>query len=348
MNKELKHLIHSKIIQRPLGIENRLVFLENKIEKSINSGKKRFEKLLKEIDEKYPPKSVTRGSFDGITAIVFDTAFELYFIGNNSALFVELQGLLERFCFNALTDLLPVNDVAKEIVIDSYEKKTLRDFAPYFKTLGLWNDSEVKFALKLTTIRNGIAHKNGQLVSKHLFDGKQSHPESIHEITSKVDCIPYILSSIELIAKASQAATPAFIKNPRFKARIEKYSSIIGSINNMFCYREFINLPRDIKEVSINDIFAPVMLIGCKELGEKLTKYKIELFDFHNNINQDDEKAKKSYEKLGELAKSIFELMRTDLNIDGDASIFKEPKLIDLKEIKKEKEKLATTKAKKS
>lgn len=345
MNKELNHLIDFKIIQRPLGIENRLAFLERKIEKSINSGKKRFEKLLKEIDEKYPPKSVQRGSFDGITAIVFDTAFELYFIGNNSALFVELQGLIERFCFNALADLLPVNDVAKEIVIDSYEKKTLRDFAPYFKTLGLWNDSEVKFALKLTTIRNGIAHKNGQLVSKHLFDGKQSHPESIHEITSKVDCIPYILSSIELIVKASQAATPSFIKNPRFKARIEKYSSIIGSINNMFCYREFINLPRDIKEVSINGILAPVMLIGSEELGKKLIIYKIELLDFHNNLNQDDEKAKKNYEILGKLAKSIFELMRTDLNIDGDASIFKELKLIDLKEIKKEK--LAATTVKK-
>ena len=107
MNKELKQLIDSKIIQSPLGIENRLAFLENKIEKGINSGKKRYKKLLKEIDNKYPPKSISRGLFDGITAVVFDTAFELYFIGNNSALFIELQGLLERFCFNALTDLLP-------------------------------------------------------------------------------------------------------------------------------------------------------------------------------------------------------------------------------------------------
>jgi hypothetical protein len=40
--------------------------------------------------------------------------------------------------------------------------------------------------------------------------------------------------------------------------------------------------------------------------------------------------------------------MRTDLNIDGDASFFKEPKLIDIKEIKKEKQKLTSTKTNKS
>ena len=46
-----------------------------------------------------------------------DSAFELYFIGNNSALFIELQGLLERFCIDRSADFIAVNDEAKKIVV---------------------------------------------------------------------------------------------------------------------------------------------------------------------------------------------------------------------------------------
>ena len=52
------------------------------------------------------------------------------------------------------------------IVNDGFEKKTLKDIAPYFKMFEVWEESDVKFALKLTQIRNGIAHKNGKKLHK--------------------------------------------------------------------------------------------------------------------------------------------------------------------------------------
>ena len=333
--KEIKQLIQKKIIDTPLGIENRMTYLEEKIAKSIEPGKKRFNKLLIAIDSEFPPKTPKRGAIDGITAITFDTAFELYFTGNNSALLIELQGILERFCNNALCDLLPIDNNSQQIIVDAFEKKTLMDFAPYFKQLNIWDDIDVKFALKLTTIRNGIAHKNATLVSKHLNDGKQEHHSSIHEITTKTDCIPYFIDTLKLIYKASKAAEPSFIQNPRFKARYEKYMSSIGPIYNMFCYPDFINLPKVPKELSLNDFFAPIFLIATNNLSDELKKYKSKIIDFHNDLNTNDDEAQRLYKDLSESALKITSLMRDELKIDAGVDVFKEPKLITIQEIKK-------------
>jgi hypothetical protein len=161
--KEYIDLLEKRLYVKETGIENRLKEVQETIEQSIEPGKKRFQKLEKELDKIFPPKSIKRGSADGITYFLFDSAFELYFIGNNSALFIELQGLLERFCINKACEFIAVDDVAMKILKDTFSKKTLNDIAEYFKTISLWSEEEVKFARKLTQIRNGIAHKNAEL-----------------------------------------------------------------------------------------------------------------------------------------------------------------------------------------
>jgi hypothetical protein len=338
--KEIKKLIQKKLIDSPLSIENRLPYLEEKIAMSIEPGKKRFKKLIKSIDVEFPPKSPIRGAMDGIAAVTFDTAFELYFTGNNSALLIELQGILERFCNNALCDLLPIDNLSQKVIVDSFEKKTLMDFAPYFKQLEIWDENDVKFALRLTSIRNGIAHKNALLVSKYLNDGKQKHFSSIHEITSKTDCIHYIIETLKLILKASKAAEPSFIRNPRLKARYERYISLIGPIYNMFCYPEFLNLPIITKELSLNDSFAPIFLIAGKDLSDELIMFKSNIILFHKSLNENESEAKRLYEGLSDSANKITILMREELKIDADKNIFNEPKLITVQEIKELKTKL--------
>jgi hypothetical protein len=335
--KELSNLIEKKIIQRSLNVENRLIELQSKLEKELKKGDKRYKKLISEIDKIFPPKTQKRGFFDGIASIVFDTAFELYFIGNNSALIIELQGLLERFCLNAIIDLIPINEITKEIVSDGFEKKTLKDISPYFKTLGVWDDSDVKFALKLTQIRNGIAHKNGKLVSKHLGNGQQSHPESIHEMTAKIDVIPFILSTMELIIKATKVAEPEFLKNPRLRARYDTYLSIIGGISNMYCHPEIIHMPKHIKDLYLNDQFSKIYLIGQKDLRDELSNLKIEIIDFHDSLGSDDEKAKGLHKEISERIEKVFLLMKEDLAIDAKPDFFKRPKSIDIKEALKRK-----------
>lgn len=330
-SKELSSLINNKILQRSLKTEERLIELRQKLEKELKKGDKRYEKLINEIDKTYPPKSAKRGYFDGISSIVFDTAFELYFIGNNSALFIELQGLLERFCLNALIDLIPINEITKEIVDDGFGKKTLKDIAPYFKKLNAWDESDVKFALKLTQIRNGIAHKNGEIVSKYLGDGKQSHPETIHELTSKIDIIPYILSTMDLIIKSTKLAEPEFLQNPRLRSRYETYLNIIGNLSNMYCHPEIIHMPEHIKDLYLNEQFSKIYLIGSKELREKLSSIKIDIMKFHNLLGVDDKKAELSHNKLASTIESIYELMKKDLSIDADPKFFQKPKSLEIK-----------------
>ena len=336
-SKELSNLIEKKIIRRSLNVEDRLFELQNKLQKELKKGDKRYNKLTTEIDKKFPPKTAKRGYFDGIASIVFDTAFELYFIGNNSALIIELQGLLERFCLNAIIDLIPINELTKEIVNDGFEKKTLKDIAPYFKMLKVWEEADVKFALKLNQIRNGIAHKNGKIVSKYLNDGKQNHPESIHEITAKVDVIPYILSTMELIIKATKVAEPEFLKNPRLRARYESYLNIMGGLSNMYCYPEIIHMPAHIKDMYLNDQFSKIYLIGQKKLREELPKLKIKLLDFHESLGNDDDKAKDLHDEISKIIEKVFELMKEDLAIDAKPDFFKKPKSIDIKEALKRK-----------
>jgi hypothetical protein len=335
--KEYIDLLEKRLYVKETGIENRLKEVQETIEQSIEPGKKRFQKLEKELDKIFPPKSVKRGSADGITYFLFDSAFELYFIGNNSALFIELQGLLERFCINKACEFIAVDDVAMKILKDTFSKKTLNDIAEYFKTISLWSDEEVKFARKLTQIRNGIAHKNAELVSKSIGDGQKSLITSIDEMTKKIDAVPYIITTIELIIKIADGTKPSYFSNPRFRGRLEAYSSVIGMVMNLFCDNEFIALPNPIKFTMLNRIFGKTYLLGSKILRDKIGEYKSKIIDFQDLLGVEEVKAKLLHQELIKLGVEIYDEMRKDLEVDGDSKIFVKPPPIeiDFKRIKR-------------
>lgn len=333
--KELIDLLEKKLYIKPVGIENRLKEVQESIEKSIEPGKKRFLELQKELDKKFPPNTASRGAADGITYFLFDSAFELFFIGNNSALFIELQGLLERFCINKACDFIAVDDRAKEILEDAFSKKTLKDIADYFKTISLWSPEDVKFALRLTEIRNGIAHKNTELVSRKLGDGKQSLMTSIDEITKKANAIPWIIQTIELIVKIADVTKPAFFSNPRFRGRLEAYSSIIGMVLNLFCDSEFIALPNQVKFTMLNRLFGKSFLLGSEKLRDLLGDFKNKVIIFHDLLSVEEEKSKELHKELIKLGCDIFDEMRKDLDVDGDSSVFVKPSPIDFSRVKK-------------
>ena len=334
--KEIIKLLEEKLYVKPIGIEHRLQDVAVNIQNNIEPGKKRFDELLIEIDKKWPPKTVIRGAADGLTYFLFDNIFELYYIGNNSALFIELQGLLESFCIDKSCEFLAVNEEARQILMDAFSKKTLNDVADYFKSISFWTDDEVKFAKKLTAIRNGIAHKNIELVSKKLGDGKQQSRSSIDDLTKKTNVIPYVLKTIELLMKISEAAKPSFFKNPRFISRVEAYSNIIGRIFNLFCDVEFINLPNEVKFTMINRMFGRAVLLSSEKLSDFLTEFQKKVIEFHDSLGVDDKKGDILHSELINLSHNIFEEMRINLKIDGDPSIFIKPTLIDINDVKKE------------
>ena len=273
----------------------------------------------------------------------FDTAYSLYLLNNNSALIIELQGILERYCLNALNDILPINDIAKSIISDAFDKKTLKDIACYFKDWSLWNDDDVKFALDLTNLRNGIAHKNAELVSRSKLvgsNGQNRHPESIHSLMSKVDCSGYIVRTLELIIKASGLATPSFIKQPRLCARYQLYTSLIGELYNLFLTNPYAQKGNPLLETYINERLAKVYLVGSEELVDYLQEYRKKVLLFHQSLEQgNEEKSRMLHSEFGTLLNNILTAMRKDLNVDfPNKEMLEEPSLVDIKQYLKTNE----------
>jgi len=335
--KEAKQLLIHKIADKPLDVRDRLHAIVNDIEKSLKSKEEKISKLTKEIDEKYPPLSTSRGLYDAISAMTFDTVHSLYLLNNNSALIIELQGLLERFCLNALSDLLPINDIARSIIEDAFDKKTLKDIAEYFKMWNLWDDEDLIFALELTKLRNGIAHKNTEIVSRSKLvnsNGQNRHMESIHTLMAKVDCSVYIVRTMELIIKASGLASPSFIKQPRLYARYQIYTSLIGELYNLFLDNPYAQNENPLLETYINERLAKVYIIGSDELVLQLKKYREKVLLFHKALEYGkEEESLKLYSEFGDLLTSILQTMRKDLNVDfPNREMIKKQSLIDIEQ----------------
>lgn len=331
--QELFKFLEENLYIKDRGTAHKLTQVENNIVNSIEVGKKRFKKLLAQIDVSFPPETTIRGAVDGLTYYLFDNAFTLYFVGSNSALFVELQGLLERFCGNKVTEFLAVNDKSKEILDDAFEKKTLTDFAEYFKTISYWDNEDVSFAKKLTNIRNGIAHKNAKRLSKYFHDGNLKTLSELETLIREIDMIPYIIQTVNLIIKVTDTNKPYYLQNPRFEARLEAYSSISGMITNLFCDPEYIHLPRHIKFVLLNRLFARTTLLSSDKLRGLLNNYKDKVIDFHEQLNKNEIKMKQLWNDLVLLVAEIIEEMRANLNVDGDSHIFQVPLVTRLEEI---------------
>lgn len=342
-NKEIQQVKQAKLIDRTMDFKNRLKYIQEEIYKNITKGEDMFDKLNSALDANFPLNSPDRGFVDAIVILALDTTLELLFLNKNKSLIVELQGAIERFCINALCDILPINTTtARDVISQMIDKKNLADVAPYFEILGLWDKKDVKFAQRLTKLRNGIAHKNAETVSKCLSDGKQKHFASIDSITEKMDCIPYIVDVLKLIVKISFAITNPIDKNPRLQARFNRYLSSIGMLAGLFCIPDLMTMPKDLKDFYLIEFFAPLYLVSAGTLNEKLKGYHIKVVDFHDSLGTDDTQAVQLHSELCDLCNEIFSLMQSELKIDFDRNLLEDkPKNITMEEIRQIKEKQA-------
>ncbi|MCF8294849.1 MAG: hypothetical protein K9I34_02200, partial [Bacteroidales bacterium] len=131
----------------------------------------------------------------------------------------------------------------------------------------------------------------------------------------------------------------AFFSHPRFKGRLEAYSSVLGMVMNLFCDSEFIALPNEVKFTMLNRIFGKTYLLGSESLREKIGEYKNRIIPFHDLLGVNDDKAKILHNELVQLGVEIYEEMRKDLEIDGKSDVFIKPAPIeiDFKRIKRKK-----------
>lgn len=332
---EAKQLLTAKVADMPLAIDKRMYAISDNIEKALKQKDKKIRNLLNAINAKFPEKSIERGLYDGFSAMSMDTAYSLYLMNNNAALIVELQGILERYCNNALCDILPIDNNAKSIIVEGFDKKTLKDFAPYMQMLSVWDETDKDFALKLTELRNGIAHKNAEVVSRNKLissNGQSRHPESIHAIMAKVDCAEFIVKTVNLMIKATGVARPSFIKQPRLYARYQEYTSLIAEMHSLFLTNPYSKMGYPYLITYVNERLARVYVIGGEKLLEEIEKYRVDVLDFHKALeDKNDQLAKQIHSRIGDEIRAIMKAMREDLKADDEKIDFEEPALVDIK-----------------
>lgn len=123
-----------KIKSKPIKSHQRLDFISSDIEKRIKQGKTRFKKLKGAIDKQFPDGTNQRGAADGIIAFSIENAIESFFIGNNSAVIIEIHSSLERACLDEITRFLSISQEAEEILKLAFNRKTLGDLSDFFVT----------------------------------------------------------------------------------------------------------------------------------------------------------------------------------------------------------------------
>lgn len=347
--KEAKRLLEEKIASMPLDSKSRLHVIGDNMENALKLKEQKIAMLVKAIDKSFPPGTPNRGFYEAFASLSFDTAYSLYLQNNNSALVVELQGILERSCLNSLEDMLPIDDIAKDIIIDVLSKKTLSDVAPYFVKYGIWDKNDKDFAMELTKLRNGIAHKNAEIVSRSKLvkgSGQDRHYESIHSLMNKMDCTSFIIKTMELMVKASGMARPSFIKQPRLYSRYRIYTSLAPELYNLFMTNPFVKGHDPRLELYINERMAMAYIVGSEELVEKLQSYRNDVLLFHKAMADGDlEKSQSIYDGFDSTLHEVRMAMRKDLQVDwGDKELLGEFNLIDVKPYMEKSRKLKKVK----
>lgn len=320
LSDDIKQMLKELLLHKKWGTELLLSTVESEISNSITIGSQKFKSFRERFNIEFPENTGLRGAAEGLIHTLFQNVFELFFIGNNSALFVELQGLLERVSIDQICSLLSVNKDAETILRDAFSKKTLNDVAGYYKDLKLWNEEDVKFAKKISSIRNGIAHKNALLVSKHLGNGRQHSLSSINLVTQNVDVIPYIFKVVNMLIKLTEVLKPSIFKDACFTARLEAYGRILPGMMSFHCEMAMERIPDEVKLVILNRLYARAILLSNDKLSGELAEFRTKSVEFHR-LYVEGKSIEEAHAYLSNLFDNILLDMKEHLKIDNETGL---------------------------
>lgn len=152
---------------RKTHLQNSLELQARNSRANLQPEEKDISKLDKEITKLYPTTSSHRSVAVMLADTQFDEVISLIALGQFPASFLVMHSITE----DAALRLLPRNLKIKEnhlVVFDLLKRRTLSDIAPYYRDLGVWTAADVTFTKKLVSLRNGITHRNFELLEKHV------------------------------------------------------------------------------------------------------------------------------------------------------------------------------------
>jgi hypothetical protein len=125
----------------------------------------------------------------------------LYALKMNGQVLIELAAILERYAIIQITELFSSFPSRQKIVRELIEKQFLDKLAKQLIVLGLWDKEDEKDVSKLKKARDGIAHKNLEIVSKELNNGKPVFIVEMDLVMSRKNVLPHIIMTARLLLK---------------------------------------------------------------------------------------------------------------------------------------------------
>jgi hypothetical protein len=126
---------------------------------------------VSDLKEPLRAQSVDRSYAIHFTMILLDNAILLHVLDHNTSAIIELYGALERFTINTLCDLLIIPKRVG-IGLKLIERRTLPDISSLLSDCGVFDKEHTKFCNRLSRLRNGLAHRNAEVVSRSILGGK--------------------------------------------------------------------------------------------------------------------------------------------------------------------------------
>ncbi len=178
-------------------------YMKNEIIKGLHdcgSVEIKLDQFIQRFEEEFRSDD-DRISCNTPTVILFDGPILLYAIGMNTAAILELHSILERFSLREVSRIL-ANPSHRSVVKKILERYTMPDLAKIlYKYIHILDEKDVKYAIKLNKLRNGIAHRNERVISNALLSGRGISLLDVDSEVNKIDITPFLLGGITFLNK---------------------------------------------------------------------------------------------------------------------------------------------------
>lgn len=191
-----------------------LVVLFEKSASRIGDRGERFLRLYKDKAPsiKGPESAYLRGMTDAMI-LPLASSIAMYSFELDGAAIIDMYSTLEHFLRVECMKLLKDSPKTVRRLID---KSYLTFYADILSDMGVFDQSDVSFISRLTTVRNGLTHRKLKQLSDVL--GKEFTMMDIYSGAERVDAAPFIIDAMVLLHKTLMFELKKQDKYPRFQA----------------------------------------------------------------------------------------------------------------------------------